>query len=109
MKLEFLKKIKVFLQKHIKKVFFLLGIIIFLFLVSFIVRFKNRNVVAVIDGYKITLEEIVAELEEQMQILEGLRKMKTEAQKKINQILADVWGVEYVETVKVEVEDEQEN
>lgn len=63
MKLEFLKKIKVFLQKHIKKVFFLLGIIIFLFLVSFIVRFKNRNVVAVIDGYKITLEEIVAELE----------------------------------------------
>ena len=44
-----------------------------------------------------------------MQILKGLLKMKTEAQKKINQILADVWGVDYVEPVKVEVEDEQEN
>lgn len=53
--------------------------------------------------------KIISELDSQMQILEGLRKMKTEAQKKINQILADVWGVEYVEPVKVEVEDEQEN
>lgn len=35
--------------------------------------------------------------------------MKTEAQNQINKILTDVWGVEYVETVKVEVEDEQEN
>lgn len=54
-------------------------------------------------------EQIVNYLDSQMQILEGLRKMKSEAQKKINQILADVWGVEYVEPVKVEVEDEQEN
>lgn len=37
------------------------------------------------------------ELDSQMQILEGLRKMKTEAEKKINQILADVWGVEVSE------------
>jgi hypothetical protein len=35
--------------------------------------------------------------------------MKTEAQKKVNQILADVWGVEIAETVKVEVKDEQKN
>lgn len=53
-----------------------------------------------------TQEKIVAELDSQMQILEGLRKMKTEAQKKINQILADIWGVEDVEPVKVEDEDE---
>ena len=44
-----------------------------------------------------------------MQILEGLHMMKTEAQKKINQILADVWGVDYIEPIKMEVEDEQEN
>jgi type I restriction enzyme M protein len=54
-------------------------------------------------------EQIVNYLDSQMQILEGLRKMKTEAQKKINHILADIWGVEYVEPVKMEVEDEQEN
>ena len=53
--------------------------------------------------------EIVSELDSQMQILEGLSKMKTEAEKKINQILADVWGVEFVEPEKMEVEDEPEN
>jgi len=63
-----------------------------------------------IDYYEPEIQQkIVSELDSQMHILEGLRKMKTEAQKKINQILADVWGVEYVEPVKVEVEDEQEN
>jgi len=56
-----------------------------------------------------TQRKIVSELDSQMQILEGLRKMKTEAERKINKILADVWGVEYVEPIKVEVEDEQEN
>jgi hypothetical protein len=35
--------------------------------------------------------------------------MKTEAEKKINQILADVWGVEIAEPVKTEAEDEQQN
>jgi len=35
--------------------------------------------------------------------------MKTEAKNKINKILADVWGVEYVEPVKMEVENEQED
>ncbi len=36
----------------------------------------------------------------------GIRNIKSEAQKKINQILADVWGVEFLEPIKVEVEDE---
>lgn len=63
-----------------------------------------------IDYYEPEIQQkIVSELDKQMQILEGLITMKTEAQKKIKQILADVWGVEYVEPVKVEVEDEQEN
>lgn len=51
--------------------------------------------------------QIVAELDAQMQVLEGLQKMKTEAQKKINQLLADVWGVEFVESKKEEEADEQ--
>ncbi len=53
-----------------------------------------------------TQRQIVSELDSQMQILQGLRKMKTEAQKKISQILADVWGVDYIELIKMEVEDE---
>lgn len=51
--------------------------------------------------------QIVAELDAQMEVLKGLLKMKSEAQKKINQILADVWGVEFVEQ-KGEVTEEVE-
>jgi len=35
--------------------------------------------------------QIVEEINSQIQILEGLRKMKAEAEKKIGKILADVW------------------
>lgn len=63
-----------------------------------------------IDYYEPEIQnKIIAGLDSQMQILEGLRKMKTEAQKKINQILADVWGIEYEETLEIEVENEVEN
>ncbi len=58
---------------------------------------------------KIEQKIIVDEINVKIQILEGLLQMKTEAKNKINKILADVWGVEYVEPVKMEVEDEQEN
>ena len=54
-------------------------------------------------------QNIVDELFEQFKILDGVRNLKSTAQNKINQILADVWGVEYVEPVKVELKDEQEN
>jgi restriction endonuclease S subunit len=54
-------------------------------------------------------EQIVTELEYQIKLLNGLRKIKTEAQKKIYQILSDVWGVEFVEPQNILVEDEQEN
>ncbi len=47
--------------------------------------------------------QIVKELDSQMQILEGLRQMKAEAEIKISKILADVWGVEFVEP-KIEEE-----
>jgi type I restriction enzyme S subunit len=53
--------------------------------------------------------QILAELDSQIQILEGLRKMKSKAEKKIGRILGDVWGIDFVEPVKMEVEDEQEN
>lgn len=52
--------------------------------------------------------QIVETINSQIQILEGLRKMKTEAQNKINQILADVWGVEFVEPVVEEIKEEVE-
>jgi type I restriction-modification system DNA methylase subunit/restriction endonuclease S subunit len=54
-------------------------------------------------------EQLIKVIEEHNKLLEGLHKMKSEAQQKINQILADVWGVEFVEPEKELVEDEQEN
>lgn len=51
-------------------------------------------------------QNIVDELYEQFKILEGLRIIKTEAQKKINQILAEVWGVEFTEPIVDEIKDE---
>lgn len=53
--------------------------------------------------------KIVAELDAKMQIIEGLRKMRTVAQNKIGNILADVWGVEFVEPLTEEDSNEQEN
>jgi type I restriction-modification system DNA methylase subunit/restriction endonuclease S subunit len=44
-------------------------------------------------------QKIVNELEKKMIVINGIDILKTEAQKKINQILADVWGVEFVEPV----------
>jgi hypothetical protein len=40
-----------------------------------------------------------------MELLEGLRKMKEEAEKKIGRILWDVWGVEMEEEIKEEKEE----
>lgn len=55
-----------------------------------------------------TQRQIVSELDAQMEVLNGLRKMKTAAEKKIEQILADVWGVELVEPEKELAAEEQE-
>jgi type I restriction-modification system DNA methylase subunit/restriction endonuclease S subunit len=52
---------------------------------------------------------IVSQLEKHMNVLEGLSIIKNEALIKINQILANVWGVEFVEPENILVEDEQEN
>ena len=52
---------------------------------------------------------IVVVINHKMQILDGLRKMKAESEIKIAKILADVWGIEFLEPIKEEVEDGQEN
>ena len=72
----------------------------------------NRN-----DAYQLNIKLpnidkqklIVNILESKIQVLENIALIKTEAQKKINQILADVWGTEFVEPENILVEDEQEN
>ena len=53
--------------------------------------------------------EMVKNINFQVQILEGLQKMKSEAETKISKLLADVWGVEFAEPVNMEGEDEQED
>jgi restriction endonuclease S subunit len=70
----------------------------------------NRDQLATINISLPDKEEqtkIVEIINAQIQILEGLHQMKAKAQKKINQILADVWGVEFVE-LKEEVTEEVE-
>ena len=72
----------------------------------------NRDQMATINiaiPNKDVQRQIVTEIDNQIQIIEGLHKMKAEAQKKIYKRLADVWGVEYVESGKEEVIDEQED
>lgn len=69
------------------------------------------DILSAVEIPKLKIEDqqlIIAELEAQMQVLEGLRQMKTAAQKKINQILAEVWGFEYIETVEEKVQEEIE-
>jgi hypothetical protein len=53
-------------------------------------------------------EQIVSELESQISLFYGLRKMQSTAQNKINQILSDVWGVEFVEPMEEEIKEEAE-
>ena len=50
--------------------------------------------------------QIIVELDAQMEVLKGLIKMKTESENRINKTLADVWGVEYIETKTEEVVDD---
>lgn len=49
---------------------------------------------------------IVSELEDKVLFISSLINMKSEAQNIINQLLADVWGVEYIETKTEEVVDD---
>lgn len=54
-------------------------------------------------------QQIVSKLDIQMEMIKGLKKMKSNAEKKIDKILADVWGVEFNNKLIVEGEYEQEN
>src|SRR5690606_305035 len=68
----------------------------------------NRDQLATINISLLTKVEqtkMVETINMQIEVLEGLSKMKAQAQKKINQILADVWGVELVEAEKIEMEE----
>jgi type I restriction-modification system DNA methylase subunit len=68
----------------------------------------NRN-----DAYKLSVlipntdaqDEIVSQLNSQMQVIEGLHRMKIEAEKEINQILIDVWGIDSIALKTQEVEE----
>jgi restriction endonuclease S subunit len=56
-----------------------------------------------------TQMQIISDMDSKMQILESVNEMRDESQKKINQILGDVWGVEFIEPIEMEVEDGQED
>jgi type I restriction-modification system DNA methylase subunit len=52
---------------------------------------------------------IIKEFKKMQSVLTGIDKLKSEAESKINQIIADVWGVEFVESENILIADEQEN
>jgi len=45
-------------------------------------------------------ESIIAEINSQIQVIDGLTVMKEDAKRKINQILADTWGAEFTEPIR---------
>ena len=52
---------------------------------------------------------IVEKISKDLSVLKSLSNLKSEAQKKINQLLAVVWGIEFIEPIEMEVEDGQED
>jgi type I restriction-modification system DNA methylase subunit/restriction endonuclease S subunit len=52
---------------------------------------------------------IIKEFKKMQSVLTGIEKLKSDAETKINQIIADVWGLEFVEAENILIEDEQEN
>jgi len=52
--------------------------------------------------------KIVSELDSQMNTLVGIKKMKLNSEMKIDKILADVWGVDFIEPIN-EIDDGQED
>ncbi|MCD4698517.1 MAG: N-6 DNA methylase [Bacteroidales bacterium] len=50
--------------------------------------------------------QILIELDAKMKILGGIQKMKSDAQKKIEKVLADIWGVETEKPIKPKTKDE---
>ncbi len=54
-------------------------------------------------------DNVIKEFRKVQGILNGIQKLKDEAAEIIEIILADVWGVEFVEPTKEEEKDEQEN
>lgn len=68
----------------------------------------NLNKISIPLPDPIALKEIVIQLDAQTNVLNGLRNMKAKALKKINQILSDVWGIEFAQPTVEEVKDEVE-
>ncbi len=54
-------------------------------------------------------KRIVVEIKNKINVLQEIFNMKSEAENKIGKTLAEVWGVEFIESVKMEVVNEQEN
>ena len=67
-----------------------------------------RNLVIPLPNIE-TQKDFVKELDMQMVIISGLELIRDKANMQINLILADVWGFEFVESIKIADEDEQEN
>ncbi|MCM8829794.1 MAG: peptidyl-prolyl cis-trans isomerase [Candidatus Omnitrophica bacterium] len=107
-----MKKIKIKLSPKSKRILLISAlVIIFAGLIYFILFFKNRNVVAVVNGYPITIKDILVEVELSPSIYKETLRVdpKSIVETYINQILLFQEAKRYERRLKKDVADMMKN
>ncbi|MCM8776849.1 MAG: peptidyl-prolyl cis-trans isomerase [Candidatus Omnitrophica bacterium] len=107
-----MKKIKIKLSQKNKRVLLISAlVIIFAGLIYFILFFKNRNVVAVVNGYPVTIKDILVEMESSPSVYKETLEVdpKSVVETYINQILLYQEAKRYERRLKRDVDDMMKN
>ncbi|HOL21862.1 MAG TPA: peptidylprolyl isomerase [bacterium] len=107
-----MKKIKIKLSGKNRRILLISGlIIIFAGLIYFILFFKNRNVVAVVNGYPITIKDILVEVETSPSVYKETLEVdpRSVVETYINQILLFQEAKRYERRLKRNVDDMMKN
>ncbi|MCM8820626.1 MAG: peptidyl-prolyl cis-trans isomerase [Candidatus Omnitrophica bacterium] len=107
-----MKKIKITLSPKSKRILLISAlVIIFAGLIYFILFFKNRNVVAVVNGYPVTIKDILVEMEASPSVYKETLKVdpKSVVETYINQILLYQEAKRYERRLKRDVDDMMKN
>lgn len=106
------KMIKIKLPKKYNRILLIGGlIIIFVGLIYFLIYFKNRNVVAVVNGYPITMKDILVEVDSSPSVYKETLEIdpKSVVEQYINQILLFQEAKRYERRLKKDIDDLMKN
>jgi len=106
------KMIKIKLPKKYNRTLLIGGlIIIFAGLIYFLIYFKNRNVVAVVNGYPITMKDILVEVDSSPSVYKETLEIdpKSVVEQYINQILLFQEAKRYERRLKKDIDDLMKN